>query len=106
MAQKNRRLDVNMLADEVISARPGDAIPWMMLGNHYITVRQLDKAEDCFEKAAALDPLRPGIWSKLAFIALWQNRKNDAEKLMEKAQQIFPKNPRYNVQKFLSGGEK
>ncbi len=105
-AQKNRHLDVKTLADKLITIRPADAIPWILLGNHYAMMQDLDNAKKCYEKARALDPGRPGSWAKLAYIARLQNDEEQAEKLMLRAHQIFPKNPRYDLQKFIEAGKK
>lgn len=102
VAQKKRHLKVADLTRDAARLRPREAIPWVMQGNYLLGMGDLAGAEASFLHAAELDPIRPGVWAKLAHIALRQNRREEAEKLMLKAHRIFPKNPRYNVQEFLS----
>lgn len=105
VASRLAYIPVETLAKEAEKYRPAQAVIPMYCGDWYLRTGELDRAEKQFLRALELDPLRPAAYGRLARIAMLRNERQKAEKLLEKAREIFPKGKQYTSEKFFSGTE-
>ncbi|MCI5780075.1 MAG: hypothetical protein MR051_09755 [Lentisphaeria bacterium] len=94
--------DVAALFRRAESLRPRSAVIRQMKGDWRWRNADLSGAEACYFQALALDPRRPGAWARLAQLAAVRGDRAEAYRRMRRAQEIFPKNPRYDADKFMA----
>ena len=75
--------------------RPGSPTIAHLEGDWHCRRGDFAAAERCYREAATLDPARPGAWAALARLAAWRGDRELAEKLLERARRIYPRNPKY-----------
>ena len=64
------------------------------LGNYYIKSNQLEKAEDCYDKAISINPKRSAkIYKNRAFLREKQNKNLEAKEDLKNYLKYFPKAP-------------
>lgn len=94
--------DVATLFRRAEALRPRSAAIRQMKGDWLWRNADLPGAEKCYFQALALDPRRPGTWARLAQLAAMRGAPDEAYRRMRRAQEIFPKNPRYDADKFMA----
>jgi len=100
VAAQMAHVSVSQLAAEVKEVRPESPVVWDLEGMWYQHTGNLIAAEKCFRTALKLDPGRPDVLKKLAVIEAKRGNYDAARKLIRQAHESFPKNPRYDVEKF------
>ena len=100
VAAQMAHVSVSQLAAEVKEVRPESPVVWDLEGMWYQHTGNLTAAEKCFRTALKLDPGRPDVLKKLAVIEAKKGNYDAARKLIRQAHENFPKNPRYDVEKF------
>ena len=94
---------VDLLAEKAAALRPEAAVIPVSQGDWYFNCGALAKAEKCYARALILDPERPAVYARLAKIALLRGDDSEAEKLMLKAHELFPKSRNYTLEKLYEG---
>lgn len=90
----NKLEDIQVLLNAV-RMNPDGANAFYYLGNLYYDKYQYDKAIDCWESSAALNPEFAVVWRNLS-LAYYNKRgdKDRAKEAMERAYRISPEDPR------------
>ncbi|MBR2912188.1 MAG: tetratricopeptide repeat protein [Lentisphaeria bacterium] len=66
-----------------------------MLGDYFMAKQDIFRAEQLYKESLKRDPHRPGIYMRLADVALKKYEFDRAEELRKKAHTLFPTHPRY-----------
>ena len=66
-----------------------------MLGDYFMAKQDIFRAEQLYKESLKRDPHRPGIYMRLADVALKKYEFDKAEELRKKAHTLFPTHPRY-----------
>ncbi len=77
------------LFDRVTSGKPGSS-DWLRLADVYAEVGDTSKADDCFQKALAVDPKDDGVQAQVGAWYIRNGQRPKGEELLGKA---FQKNP-------------
>jgi len=91
--------EVNEKLEAAVKARPYSPFPYSTAGAFYMGTRRLDRAEFCYKKALKLSPDCAAYYFRLFSIQDIQGREKEAIKNLLKANELFPKNPRYKLVK-------
>ena len=84
------------VASAAAFARPNLALIPEISGDWYLRNGDMLRAHESYLKAAALNPRRPGIYRRLARIAFLRGDSAAGISLLNKAQAMFPRNPKYS----------
>lgn len=68
-----------------------DARQWQQRGDNFLSLGDNEQAQNCFEKAAVLDPDAPAPYVGLAAVALKNDRLDDAQLALRVACRLDPK---------------
>lgn len=78
------------------AARPNLALIPELAGDWFYANREWEKAHRRYLKSLLLNPRRPGIYRRLARLACSRGDFASGEKLLHKANRLFPRNPKYS----------
>ena len=78
------------------NARPNLALIPELAGDWYMQQGDLLRAHERYLRSVSLNPRRPGIYRRLARLAFMRGDIAGGMKLLNKAQSMFPRNPKYS----------
>ncbi len=76
--------------NDLIKSRPNYAPAYLLLGGTYVRLRQPDKAEDAFERAAQLNPKDSAVLAQLGVLYLRDRRYEQARQSFQRIAQLNP----------------
>ncbi len=86
---------VNVALDKVVKLRPYSPFPWQVAGDFMFGRGLYDAAERYYLKALELSPQRASINHRLHRVYRMTHREADAEKYLQRARELFPRNEDY-----------
>ena len=95
--QRFAGLPMEKFENEAAAVRPALAIIPEFAGDWYLSRGDLENARIRYRKAMSLEPRRPGIYRRLARVACMKGDFEQGAELLEQAQQMFPRNPKYSI---------
>lgn len=105
-AAQIRHLSVEKVFQNAFIYRSKSAVVHIIRGDYFRSQQNWLQAEKSYLEALKIDPLRPGIYLRLAKLAQVQNKSGEVEAFLLKAHQLAPRNPKYSLEKLRSEVEK
>jgi len=81
------------LGQDLVKTLPGSEDPYVVLGNIYSRRGDTDRAQQMWQQALAINPVRPDVYSSLAGLAQGTDQLESAVQLWQKALEIDPRRP-------------
>ena len=82
--------------------RQDSSVIYVLRGDYFRSRQDLIQAEKFYLQALKTDPCRPGIYVRLAKLSQLQQKFDDADKYLQKAHQLAPRNPKYALETLRS----
>ena len=91
-------MSIGKFEAEALEARPHLALIPELAGDWFLSRNALDLAEERYLRAMKMEPRRPGIYRRLARVACLKGDLEAGRSYLEKAQELFPRNPKYSIE--------
>ena len=91
-------MSIGKFEAEALEARPHLALIPELAGDWFLSRNAFDLAEERYLCAMKMEPRRPGIYRRLARIACLKGDLEAGRSYLEKAQELFPRNPKYSIE--------
>ena len=101
-AKAIRHLSVEKAFQNAFAYRPDSSVVYVLRGDYFRSRQDLIQAEKFYLQALKTDPCRPGIYVRLAKLSQLQQKFDDADKYLQKAHQLAPRNPKYALETLRS----